>query len=241
VTKYFFPNDWPWDSYGVSTGNGQTIYTVNIDVAAAALGSGVTERNRSVSYPQDYLYIQHLNLPTTFSTVGSITSNPYDFGNNWYGAMLGGLGSQAGSLTSNWQSVMSGGLASLGSLGQQPETTEERAARIVRQAEQEAKRKAASLRAEHLLFTILTPSQVKQYTDDACFDVEVDGRVYRLHSNSRSGNVVLLENGKPKFKYCAHPRDAHDVPIPDVLLGQLLMLQTNEPEFLRLANRTVLQ
>lgn len=128
-----------------------------------------------------------------------------------------------------------------GVLGEPPETAEEKTARVKRELEREAKRKAASLRAESLLFTILTPSQVKQYTDDACFDVEVNGRVYRLACNSRSGNVVLLENGKAKFSYCAHPHDAHEVPIPDVLLSQLLMLRSDEAQFLRIANRTVLQ
>jgi hypothetical protein len=153
---------------------------------------------------------------------------------NWYQALVGGAYIQSGATAAN--SII------YSNLGQQaPETAEEKAARVKRFAELEAKRKAASLRAEHLLFTILTPSQVRQYTDDAYVEQEIDGRIYRLHCNSRSGNVILLEDGKPKFKYCAHPIDAHDVPMPDVLLSQLLMLKTDEQAFLKIANRTVLQ
>lgn len=107
-------------------------------------------------------------------------------------------------------------------------------------AEREAKRKAADRRAENLLFSILTPTQVKQYTDDDCFEVPVGERLYRLRKG-RSMNVELIEAGKPTIKYCAHPVNAYTLPVPDVMLSQLLALKANEAEFLRIANRTVLQ
>jgi hypothetical protein len=125
-----------------------------------------------------------------------------------------------------------------------PETAQERAEREARYekklAEELAKREAAQLRAEKLLFTILTPTQVKQYTDDGYFDCPVNERLYRI-KNRVSGNVELIEGGRAVAKYCAHPTDAYETPVPDVMLSQLLMLQSNEAEFLRVANRTVLQ
>ncbi len=51
-------------------------------------------------------------------------------------------------------------------------------------------------------------------------------------------NVELIVAGKAKFKYCALPADY--APAPDVMLAQLLMLQTDENKFLATANRTTL-
>jgi hypothetical protein len=121
-----------------------------------------------------------------------------------------------------------------------PETAEEKAARLKREEEHEAKRKAASLRAESLLFTILTPQQVRQYTDDNYFDVVIDNRTYRI-KKGYSRNIELIEGGKPTALYCAHPADAYSTPVPDAMLAQLLMLRGNEQEFLRIANRTALR
>jgi hypothetical protein len=141
------------------------------------------------------------------------------------------------SLTDGWYANALGSL--LGG-SQPPETPEEKASRLKREVEREAKRKAASLRAEHLLFTILTPSQVKQYTDDDFIELMVKGRTYRIRKGY-SRNVELIEAGKPTVRYCAHPEDAHVTPVPDAMLAQLLMLQNNEAEFLKVANRTLLQ
>jgi hypothetical protein len=117
-----------------------------------------------------------------------------------------------------------------------PESDEQKNERLKR----EVQRKAAAARAEKLLFTILTPAQVRSYSDDNYFDIPVNERTYRLRKG-RSMNVELIEAGKAKIKFCAHPDNAHDVPIPDVMLSQLLMLQANEAEFLRIANRRVIQ
>jgi hypothetical protein len=111
---------------------------------------------------------------------------------------------------------------------------------IEEDAKRVAKRKAAALRAENLLFTILTPAQVKQYTDDGFVEQEVNERIYRIRSG-RARNVELIEAGKVKALYCAHPSDAYDCPVPDVMLAQLLALKANEAEFLKIANRTVMQ
>lgn len=147
----------------------------------------------------------------------------YNATDDWYGSVLGNTYPCYG-----------------GIMAQPPETAEEKAARLKRAEEVEARRKAASLRAEHLLFTILTPSQVKQYTDDDFIELVVKGRTYRIRKGY-SRNVELIEAGKPTIRYCAHPADAYRTPVPDAMLAQLLMIQHNEAEFLKVANRTVLQ
>lgn len=146
---------------------------------------------------------------------------------NWYGSLGGAYaGGQSASVTYNsiawpWERVL--------------ETPEEKVKRETRALQ----RKAAEQRAEKLLFSILTPTQVKQYTDDNYFDCPVGERIYRLRKG-RSMNVELIEAGRAKIKFCAHPDDQL-IPVPDVLLSQLLMLQANEQGFLQIANRTVLQ
>jgi hypothetical protein len=140
----------------------------------------------------------------------------------------------------NWHNALAG--ISMEVLGASAfiETPEATAARLKQIEEQQAKHKAASLRAENLLFTILTPSQVRQYTDDEYFDVQISGRTYRIRKGY-SRNIELIEAGKPVAKYCAHPEDAYHTPAPDAMLAQLLMLQTDEQGFLKLANKTLLQ
>ena len=179
---------------------------------------------------------------------------------NWYNIQVTSPGAQTAlgyaqmqqsAATQNWATILGSGYPAqsaaffqtlaFGVFGAQvPETPAERLEREKRRAVQEAQQAAAKLKAEKLLFTILSPTQVKQYTDDGYFEINVGGRIYRLHANSRSMNVVLMEQGKPKIKFCAHPWQAADLPIPDVLVSQLMMLRTDEAQFLKTANRSVL-
>jgi hypothetical protein len=100
-----------------------------------------------------------------------------------------------------------------------------------------AEREAARLRAEELLLTMLTAEQIVQYRAHGCFETPINDKIYRIR-RGRTNNVELLEDGKAKYRYCVHPESW--TPDPDVMLVQLLMLHTDEAEFLRLANRTVL-
>jgi hypothetical protein len=202
--------------------------------------TGLTEQDRSIITtpvacpPQTYENAQY-KVSAAAST--SAFQIQYDV-SNWYSTAMASQQAFA-TVNQNWYTLMSGlgslGSAGLGSLTQPPETPEEKATR----EEREAKRKAASLRAEHLLFTILTPSQVRQYTDDEYFDVVIDQRTYRIRKGY-SRNVELIEAGKPTALYCAHPANAYSMPVPDTMLAQLLALKTNEAEFLKTANKTVL-
>jgi hypothetical protein len=118
-----------------------------------------------------------------------------------------------------------------------PETEEQRCAREAQAAAWQAEQDVVMKRAEELLFLHLSDLQRGQYEKDGYFETVVNDRRYRINKG-RAMNVELIEGDKAKFKYCALPRDY--TPAPDVMLAQLLMLETNEAKFLQTANRTVL-
>lgn len=101
----------------------------------------------------------------------------------------------------------------------------------------------ARSRAELLLRQHLTEQQVRQLEERKFFEIPVlsrDGatRRYRIR-DGYAGNVDLLgADGKPKRRYCIHPKDR--LPNADAMLAQKLMLETNEELFLQIANETVL-
>jgi hypothetical protein len=122
-----------------------------------------------------------------------------------------------------------------------PETEEQRAAREERarlHREQQQAREAECLvaqeRAEQLLRDQLTIEQVAQLVQGNYFDViSESGKRYRVQ-RGRSKNVALLDGERITKRYCIH--HDYDVPSPDVMLTQKLMLETMERDFLRIAN-----
>lgn len=97
----------------------------------------------------------------------------------------------------------------------------------------------ADKRAEALLLANLTPEQAAQYRRDRRFDVAVGLRLYRI-SWGWAGNVHLINSsGDLMAKFCIHPTEA--VPFADNMLAQKLMLEADEAQFWRVANRTVLR
>lgn len=102
-------------------------------------------------------------------------------------------------------------------------------------ARAQAKRIAASDRAEELLLSFLRKEHKKSYQEDGHFDVEVKGRIYRIHKG-RSMNITLLDKKGVKIcRYCAHPSEC--VPDADTMLAQYLMLTIDEKKFLAIANK----
>jgi hypothetical protein len=106
------------------------------------------------------------------------------------------------------------------------------------QAVEAEKQAVANEKAKKLLVEHLSAEQQKTYEEKRYFDVDIEGRTYRIHHGSH-GNVRLLgtgdKAGKEITKYCIQPEG---VPIGDVLLAQKLLLEANEKEFLRIANAT---
>jgi hypothetical protein len=133
-----------------------------------------------------------------------------------------------------------------------PEQLVERRAReeLARQKREreEAERKVfidtAKSRARRLLFSMLNPQQQKQLDEKNYFDLTVhsqDGsqRVYRIE-HGYAGNVKLLDaNGQPVRRYCIHADSR--LPYEDQMLAQKLLLESNEQDFLRIANMTNLR
>lgn len=98
-----------------------------------------------------------------------------------------------------------------------------------------AKEKARKLLVEHL-----SAAQRKTYEEKAYFDVELDGKSYRIHQGTH-GNVRLLTPRAGRIveavRYCAQP---DGVPAEDAMLAQKLMLETDEAAFLKVANASPL-
>jgi hypothetical protein len=119
----------------------------------------------------------------------------------------------------------------------QPETPEYRAKREALQLDAEVRARAADSRADKLLMSFLSDEQATQFREEARFDLKINGKHYRINKG-RSGNVHLIENGKPVAKYCAHPVEW--TPNGDTMLAQMMLLKTDELAFLKVANRTAL-
>lgn len=110
-------------------------------------------------------------------------------------------------------------------------------------AERARQEAAANEKARRLLVRHLGPTQRRTYRDARYFDVLVGKgkgrRRYRIREGW-SGNVELIgPDGRALRRYCIHPRE--QVPTGDHLLGQLLMLRTEEEQFARVANVHVLR
>ncbi len=104
----------------------------------------------------------------------------------------------------------------------------------------------AGHRATQLLWDHLDRDQQRSYSRYRYFEVTVfpkrlsesPGRRYRLHGGFTNGNINLmgyLYGGvRNVATYCLHPEEPH--PTGDVLLAQKLLIETDEQEFLEMAN-----
>ena len=127
-----------------------------------------------------------------------------------------------------------------------PETAEQKAATAAMLAERNAaynramKEAAAELRlAEQKAFALLklclSDEEVTLLETEKRLEVRgsKSGTVYRIRKG-RSANIDVMENGKVKHKLCFHPQI--QCPDYDTMLAQKLMLETDEPAALRIAN-----
>ncbi len=111
-----------------------------------------------------------------------------------------------------------------------------------REQEEQARREQAEAneRAELLLRQHLTPQQNDDLQRKGCFFLYVGDKKYRVR-RGQSGNVELVDTKvetpdiKGIHRYCIHP--GQRVPDADAMLAQKLLLEANESEFLRIANR----
>jgi hypothetical protein len=103
---------------------------------------------------------------------------------------------------------------------------------------------AAKVRARTLLLQMLNEEQQKEMDEKNHFHLTVhsqDGsmKVYRVDYGFQ-GNVKLIgADGKPTRSYCIHADSR--LPYEDQMLAQKLLLEANEPEFLRIANESIVR
>lgn len=154
--------------------------------------------------------------------------------------------------STGWQDCDHATMKKYGRVRETPEQAADRAAKaeLARQAAviEAAKVKiftdTAKARARKLLFSMLNADQQKELDEKNHFHLTVhsrDGsmRVYRIETGY-AGNVKLLGvDGQPVKRYCIHAD--YRLPHEDQMLAQKLLLETNEPEFLRIANMTQLR
>lgn len=118
----------------------------------------------------------------------------------------------------------------------------ERRREVEERAQQErVEREASAAKARELLLSHLTPEQRRTFERNKWFVVEggVTKKRYRIDaSGGVAGNVRELNaRGDVVHTYCAHLGDRL-IPPDDHYLTQKLMLEYDEQEFLRVANRS---
>jgi hypothetical protein len=208
-------------------------------VARAWMTSGTTSATTATTINLGNSW--HIRTSGTNSTTGW-----YDIADNCTSA------ANAAWYSTGWQDCDHATIKQYGRVRETPEQAAERAAKaeLARQAQaiEDAKRKVftdtAKARARRLLFSMLNADQQKELDEKNHFHLTVHSRdgsmkVYRIE-HGYAGNVKLLGvDGQPVKRYCIHADSR--LPYEDQMLAQKLMLETNEPEFLRIANMTQLR
>lgn len=106
----------------------------------------------------------------------------------------------------------------------------------------------AHKRAEQTLLRYLDERQREMYVKTRSFLVRSQhNRIYRVGYGKQFNVVEMREKNRsvgervvlrPLTQFCAAPADCHSLPTPDVMLAQMLMLQTDESAFRKIANKS---
>lgn len=116
--------------------------------------------------------------------------------------------------------------------------TKERARVFVEQQKREAdERVAAVAKARATLKSVLSMAQQEQLDKHNSFELQVNERLYRVQPGRRVQRLNPTTK-KVLSEFCIHPDNVNELPNDDIALSQKLLLEANEPEFLRLANET---
>lgn len=124
-------------------------------------------------------------------------------------------------------------------------TQEELEARAERQRIQEEQRleakrlkEVADQKALDLLMRFLEDEQLQQLESEGAFVVKTKEREYRIEKGWQGNVKELNKDGEAIASWCIHP--SKKVPHQDNMLAQKFLLETNEDDFRRIANRTAL-
>lgn len=99
--------------------------------------------------------------------------------------------------------------------------------------------KVAVEKAQQILLDHLTPNQKEAVEKNGWFVIEggMSKKKYKIKTRTVAGNVEEIDDkGIVIAKYCCHI--SHNFPSPDHHLAQKLMLEWDESEFLKIANKT---
>lgn len=106
------------------------------------------------------------------------------------------------------------------------------------QEERERQRKEADDKADTLLKSFLTAEQLEQLDKLNCIIVTTPkGNTYKIE---RANVKELTPEGKAKADFCIHPDYSLWLPSGDSMLAKMLMLETDEAKFLKIANKRLL-
>ncbi len=90
-------------------------------------------------------------------------------------------------------------------------------------------------RAARLLHGCLTPKQRREWhKKNHIHVIGQDGQLYRIEARSHQ-NVFLIEDGVPAIQFCVVSQQK--MPVPDLMLAQKLLLESNIEHFMKLANK----
>lgn len=112
------------------------------------------------------------------------------------------------------------------------------AERRAKALEGQKEKKAADKRAIELLRSQLNEEQLANYDLDGSFVVVASQKRYRLKG---AGVDELDKNDKRIATHCIHSSYRDNIPMADILLAKKLLLDADPKEFLRIANRAVVQ
>lgn len=156
--------------------------------------------------------------------------------NNW----VGGTGGGYSTTSATWTVWVDNQVT-------RTEMDEAWAARVQRQndeyAERQKRQNAAKERAKATFKECLTKKQRAEHEQfNSVTVLGSDGRTYLVKTGGHaSGNVEVIEEGRPILRLCAHPRDyvagqSDPLPVHDQFLAQILAIQHDAEAFCRTAN-----
>lgn len=127
-----------------------------------------------------------------------------------------------------------------------PEPTEEQRAEWARLDEERRRRQeegqrqiaTANERAEQLLRETLTEEEYQQLEELGHLIIQTAEHRYKIRKDNAYVREID-EEGKEIAGFCIHPKWTHKIPVPDKVLLHKLMLECDEEEWLRIANKTV--
>lgn len=98
-------------------------------------------------------------------------------------------------------------------------------------------REQAQARGRAILLSVLDKNQREQLEKSKSFELQVNDRLYRIIPGNRVERLNVATKKAISY-FCIHPEYGHDLCADDIAVSQKLLLESDEPAFLKLANET---